>query len=519
MDLRRYELQWSFTGHTQPINVLKFSEDGTELASGADDGHIRIWSLTAGKLKQIIKPKQGPISCLLWFSFPQAPRDSYIMSGGADGTIKMWQKFESADSVEFVFSTMITVYDGCIESMSMNNAQSLLAVVGLGRLTLYAMDINQIVPLREILSEPPQAEAPRPALARCVHFFDEDRAIMVAFLDSKEIIAWKIAPWKKCWYVKLHSRIGNTSWWPATRSLLVSNLVDGVDIYRITDRPTFIRKLPVRITRNYTKQVHFGWNGALAVCGSDRGEVYLWEVESGTPHQVLVHGGETELIQAVSCCSPSKKKHMLASGSTDAGNCRPSIKVWVASTTSSHITPKDIKVIDNSTTSTRRVPTTTMNVWIRYHIFCRLCIEKHVELDDACPNCGHKPLSKNSLKVIYVTGNEDTIDTKMMEIAMQASIGSKSSQGGTSLEDLKARRATLETERMGNTRIIDNLQSQLEASRVLEQEAHTQQTNLDRTLQELRVKHSQLQEALEGTKNQVYFNQYPTSTIVFSFIL
>lgn len=71
---------------------------------------------------------------------------------------------------------------------------------------------------------------------------------------------------------------------------MIWNLLDGVDIYQITDRPIWLCKLRVNVRENYPKQVDFGRRGELAVCGSDKGEVYAWDIASGIQFQVLVHG-------------------------------------------------------------------------------------------------------------------------------------------------------------------------------------------------------------------------------------
>lgn len=79
--------------------------------------------------------------------------------------------------------------------------------------------------------------------------------------------------------------------------MVVSNLMDGVDVYRVVDRPQFERRLRVpRIRNNVPQQVCFAQDSQLIVSGSDRGEVYIWESATGTCVQVLRHGGASPFI-------------------------------------------------------------------------------------------------------------------------------------------------------------------------------------------------------------------------------
>lgn len=91
---------------------------------------------------------------------------------------------------------------------------------------------------------------------------------------------------------------GNMAWSKTTRTLLVSNLQDGIDVYRIGlgERPHWALKLKTTIQNNIPIQVTFGVDDKFAISGSDNGEVRLWKMEAHTSvTAVLRHSNGTSL--------------------------------------------------------------------------------------------------------------------------------------------------------------------------------------------------------------------------------
>ncbi|KAI6030666.1 WD40-repeat-containing domain protein [Pisolithus orientalis] len=118
VNLGKYGLQWTSTGHKGPINCLSFTEDGSYLASGSDDGHVLVWALHDGSLLQSMKPKQGPVVAIKWFAGgpPHAEPTTkvcYLLSAGANGTVVAWH-FNMTLAL-FEWAHMKTVFDSAID--------------------------------------------------------------------------------------------------------------------------------------------------------------------------------------------------------------------------------------------------------------------------------------------------------------------------------------------------------------------------------------------------------------------
>jgi WD40 repeat protein len=75
-------------GHTDVINTLAMSSDGSIVASGSLDNSVRIWNLALGKEIKVLSGQDGhsgAINCLAI-----SPDSKTLISGSADGTLKLW---------------------------------------------------------------------------------------------------------------------------------------------------------------------------------------------------------------------------------------------------------------------------------------------------------------------------------------------------------------------------------------------------------------------------------------------
>ena len=72
-------------GHTDKINSVAFSPDGTTLASGSNDRTIRLWNATTGFHQQTLT---GHTSSIYDISFIQDGQT--LASKSNDGTIRLW---------------------------------------------------------------------------------------------------------------------------------------------------------------------------------------------------------------------------------------------------------------------------------------------------------------------------------------------------------------------------------------------------------------------------------------------
>ncbi len=81
--LRRQEAM--VISHLRPVQAVAFGSDGKRMASASDDGVVRIWQVSDGKLLHSLEQHEGSVSAVAF-----SPDGRYIASGDIFGKILLW---------------------------------------------------------------------------------------------------------------------------------------------------------------------------------------------------------------------------------------------------------------------------------------------------------------------------------------------------------------------------------------------------------------------------------------------
>ena len=80
----------TFKGHTDIVRSVVFSSDDTTLASGADDGNIKLWNILTGRNTDTFEGNRREV-----YSVAFSPDGTTLASGGIGGTAMLWDIFDA----------------------------------------------------------------------------------------------------------------------------------------------------------------------------------------------------------------------------------------------------------------------------------------------------------------------------------------------------------------------------------------------------------------------------------------
>lgn len=90
-------LTHTLTGHTDTITHIRFSPDGSSLATGCMDNTIKLWDASSFALLHTLADLSGEIECLLWH-----PTGLMIVGGATDAQAVMWNAKKGSVAQYFV---------------------------------------------------------------------------------------------------------------------------------------------------------------------------------------------------------------------------------------------------------------------------------------------------------------------------------------------------------------------------------------------------------------------------------
>ncbi len=240
------------------VRSLDWSPDGTRLVSGHSDASVRVWNADRGREERVLKGHEGPVSDARW-----SPDGTRLASCGADGTIRIWDpKAESAPLV-------LTSQGGRVKSVAWSPDGSRLASSHMDR-TVKVWDASTGRHVRDL-----RGLARYPGMVSWSH-------------DGSRIACGEEG--------------GNIRIWDASDGKEVRTLVN---------------------SKIWVSSVAWQPRGRLLAAAGDDGMVRVWDTQSGKETRQLA--GHTHDVNTV-CWSPDGRR--LASVSTDQ-----TVRVWDADQT------------------------------------------------------------------------------------------------------------------------------------------------------------------------------------------
>ena len=72
-------------GHSEDVNSVAYSTDGTKIISGSSDHTIKIWDANTGECLKTLEGHSSYVNSVAY-----SPDGTKIVSGSEDNTVKIW---------------------------------------------------------------------------------------------------------------------------------------------------------------------------------------------------------------------------------------------------------------------------------------------------------------------------------------------------------------------------------------------------------------------------------------------
>jgi WD40 repeat protein/DNA-binding SARP family transcriptional activator len=239
-DILAYYPTWISTlhGHTDRVNNLAFSPDGSLLASASNDGTVRRWDpATALRIGPPLKGHNSLVRAIAY-----SPDAKTLASGGFDGAIFLW------DPLTGLLLSDPLMTGSAVWSLAYDRTGELLAVGG-GDGTITLWNTATLAPAGDVLVTGRGA-------VHSLHFSPSDQILVAATTDGKTLL-----------------------WDPSSREIL--------------------NELFLPSEENVTS-LCFNPDGTTLVTGGEEGNIFLWDVSSiisgkGEPKILTLTGHEDEV--------------------------------------------------------------------------------------------------------------------------------------------------------------------------------------------------------------------------------
>ncbi|KAI6046194.1 quinon protein alcohol dehydrogenase-like superfamily [Pisolithus marmoratus] len=305
-------------GHSESITCLSFLPTRDYLASGGEDGNLIVWDPMKGTLVHRV-PVSGTITSMAWD--PDNTKH-HIFVGTAKGTIFAINDFSIchcflSSFIMFLIadqgpgqdqdSDVLTGVDAPVDVIAIDAYSGVIAL-GMGSEVHLAKWVSpshyatfKILPLPPELPNTLQ-DTDKRVRVQALAFREGGDHLLATYL-SHGIVCWDLVhPQSQLLWmiVPMHSHrlIGHCLLSPDEQTVLISNLLEGMDLYKIHHCHPYHRfKYTADTGDNLPVQVAFLHDSRVVACGSMDSNVTVWDVANEDQIQVLPHDGHP--VQAI----------------------------------------------------------------------------------------------------------------------------------------------------------------------------------------------------------------------------
>ena len=264
----------TLSGHDDTIQSVSISGDSRYILSGGDDGTIKLWNTVTGECVRVFEGHRGSVSSVCF-----SPDDRYILSGGHDRMMRLWD-VNTGECVRTFRGHMGNVNSVCLS----NNGR--YALSGSDDDTMRLWDVDKAEGLHTF--------GGRTGTVNSVCFSSDDRYALSGSNDGN-VRLWNLEN-GKC----LHVFEGHAGYVTSVcmssdgryalsgshdKTVRLWDVVSGECLHVFEGHKTFVCS------------VYLSMDGRYALSGSDDRTVRLWDVHTGKCLRTLE--GHTSFVRSV----------------------------------------------------------------------------------------------------------------------------------------------------------------------------------------------------------------------------